>query len=193
MQIQAEVDPFDPAVLQICCQLHTIVEPLDDLMSKSNKGMATTVEDSSTIIDKTQTKEGMYSLAPLNASSDSTSLMINVLENFMAKDAVQLLPHAALRSIQEFDGSDKVATIPWLDQVELVAERMGNNPVEVGISKLKGLALGDINKIRKEQGLTWHKFGQILIENYSNIPYMSDVIKGYMQLTQQDDKSTHNI
>ena len=40
-------------------------------------------------------------------------------------------------------------TIPLLDQLYLVAERIGNDPVEVGISKLKGLALGDINTIRK--------------------------------------------
>ena len=59
------------------------------------------------------------------------------------------------------------ATIPWLDQVKLVAERTSINPVKVGISKLKGLALGDINTIRKEEGLTWHKFRQIFIENYS--------------------------
>ena len=70
------------------------------------------------------------------------------------------MAQAALRSIQEFDGNDKVATIPWLDPVELVAERTGNDPVEVGIIRLKGLALGDINTIRREEGLTWHKFRQ---------------------------------
>ena len=84
--------------------------------------------------------------------------MINALENVTAKISVQLLAQAALRSIQEFNGNDKAATIPWLDQVRIVAERMGNDPVEVGISKLKRLALGDINTIRKEEGLTWHKF-----------------------------------
>ena len=41
-----------------------------------------------------------------------------------------------------------MATKPWLDQVNLVPERTGNDPAEVGISKLKGLALGDINTIR---------------------------------------------
>ena len=66
--------------------------------------------------------------------------------------------------------------IPWLDQVELVAERIGNYLAEVGISKLKGLGLGDINTIRQEQGLMWHKFKQILIENYSDILYMSDMM-----------------
>ena len=39
--------------------------------------------------------------------------MINVLENFTAKISVQLLAQAALRSIQEFDGNDNVATISW--------------------------------------------------------------------------------
>ena len=41
--------------------------------------------------------------------------MINPLENFTAKISVQLLAQAALRSIQEFDGNDKAATIFWLD------------------------------------------------------------------------------
>ena len=93
--------------------------------------------------------------------------MINALETFTAKISVQPLTQTALGSIQEFDGNNKVATMPWLDQVELVAERTGNDPVEVGISKLKWIAFGDINTIRKEEGLTWHKFRQILIENYS--------------------------
>ena len=62
-----------------------------------------------------------------------------------------------------------------------MAERTGNDPVEVGISKLKGLSLSDINTIRKEEGVTRHKFRQILIENYSNIPYVSDAMVAYMQ------------
>ena len=100
-----------------------------------------------------------------NAKNDSTSIMINALENFTVQISVSLLVKAALGAIQEFNGNDKVATIPWLDQVELVAERTGNDPIEVGISEFKGLALGDINMIRKEGGLTWHKCRQILIEN----------------------------
>ena len=80
--------------------------------------------------------------------------------------------------------------IPWLDKVELAAKRTDNDPVEVGISELKGLALSDINTIRKEEGLTWPKFRQILIENYSNIPHMSDALVAYKQLMQQDDEST---
>ena len=98
--------------------------------------------------------------------------MINASENFTAKISMQPLTQVVLGSIQEFGGNDQAATIPWLDQVKLEAERMGNDQVEVGISKLKGLALSDINTVRKEEGLIWHTFRQILIENYSNIPYM---------------------
>ena len=47
-----------------------------------------------------------------------------------------------------------------------------------------------LNTTRKEEGLTWHKFRQLLIENYSNIPYVSDPMVAYMQLTQQDNEST---
>ena len=84
---------------------------------------------------------------------------------------------------------NKSATIHWLDQVESVAEKTGNNLVEVGISKLKGLALGNINTVRKDEGLMWHKFRQMLIENYSKIPYISDAMVEYSHLT-QDDEST---
>ena len=113
--------------------------------------------------------------------------MINALANFAGKISVHPLAQTALRSIQEFNGNDKAATIPWLDQFKLVAERTCNDPLDGGISKLKGLALGDINTIRKEEGLRWHKFRQILMENYSNIPYVSDAMVAYTQLTQQDD------
>ena len=68
-------------------------------------------------------------------------------------------------------------------------ERTGDDPVEVGISKLKGLVLGDINTMEKEEGLMWYKFRQVLIKNYSNIPYISDAMVAYTNLTQQDDLS----
>ena len=91
---------------------------------------------------------------------------------------------AVLGSITEFDEKDMATTIPWLDQFKPVVERMGYDLVEVGISKLKVLAIGDINTIRKEEGSTWHKFRQILIENYSNIPYLSGAVVAYANLTQ---------
>ena len=49
--------------------------------------------------------------------------MLNALENFTMKISIQPLAQAALGSIQEFDGKDKVMTMPWLYQVELVMER----------------------------------------------------------------------
>ena len=125
-----------------------------------------------------------------HASNDTTSIMLNALENFSAKISMQPLAQAALGSIQKFSGKDKATTIPWLDQVELVVKRTSNDLVEVGISKLKGLSLGNINTIRKQEVLTWHKFRQILIENYSNIPYTSDAMVAHSNLTQQDDEST---
>ena len=89
------------------------------------------------------------------------------LENFRTKWSVQPMTQLALGSIPDFNGKDKTATIPWLDQVEQVTERTGNNLVEVGMNKLKGLTLGDITTVRNEEGLMWHKFRQVLIENYS--------------------------
>ena len=65
---------------------------------------------------------------------------------------------------------------------------MGIDPLEVGISKLKGLALGNVNTICKEQGLMWHMFRQPLIEQCSNVLYMSDAMFAYTQITQQDDE-----
>ena len=58
------------------------------------------------------------------------------------------------------------------------------------MSKLKSLMVGDISTVRKEEGLMWHKFHQILIENYSNVPYISDAMVAYNNLTKQNDEST---
>ena len=58
------------------------------------------------------------------------------------------------------------------------------------MSKLQGIALGDITAVRKEEGLPWHKFIQVLIENYSNIPYVSNAMVAYNNIAQKDDKST---
>ena len=44
--------------------------------------------------------------------------------------------------------------IHWLDHIEMVVEKTGIDPLKVGISKLKGLALGDMNTIHKEGILT---------------------------------------
>ena len=76
------------------------------------------------------------------------------LENFTAKVSGQPMAQLALGSIPDFNSKDKTVTIPWLDQVEQVTERTGNNPVEVGMSKVKSLTLGNITAVRKEEGLT---------------------------------------
>ena len=71
-----------------------------------------------------------------HANTDTTSIMLNALENFSAEFSMQPLGQTAPGSIQEFDRKDKATTIPWLDQVKLVAERTGNYVVKIGISKL---------------------------------------------------------
>ena len=115
-------------------------------------------------------------LALSNTHNDSATVVINALESFSAK---QTLAQSRLNAIQEFDGSDRELMLSWLEQVELVAERTGFDPLEVGISQLKGLVLGDISTIHKEEGLLWHKFGQCLIEKDSNVPYAPDAMFTY--------------
>ena len=54
---------------------------------------------------------------------------------------------------------------------------------------LKGLALADISTVHKEEGLSWHKFSQFLIEQYSNVPYVPDAMFAYSKICQWDDES----
>ena len=84
-----------------------------------------------------------YSQALLNTNNDSTTVVLDALECFFSQACA--LAQSTLNGIQEYNGSDRESTISWLDQVELVAKRTGFDPLEVGISKLKGLALGDIS------------------------------------------------
>ena len=72
----------------------------------------------------------------------------------------------------------------------MVAENTGINPLKVGISKLKGLALGDITAIHKEGHLTWFSFIQGLIEHYSNVPFASDAMYTYSYLLQGNEEPT---
>ena len=129
--------------------------------------------------------ERRYSNMYQNIDNNSTTVVLNALESFSAKQA---LAPSTLNTIQEFDSSNKERIIPWLDQVELVAKRTGIDPLEVGISKLKGLALDNINTTHKEEGLSCYKFRQCLIEQNSNVPYVSDAMFPYSQIAQQDDE-----
>ena len=72
----------------------------------------------------------------------------------------------------------------------MVAEKTGIDPLEVGINKLKGLALGDINAICKEGNLTWYSFRQRLIEHFSNVPYESNAMFAYSHLLRGDEEPT---
>ena len=97
---------------------------------------------------------------------------------------------STLNALQEYDGSDGEATIPWLDKVELIAKNTGIDPLEIAISKLKGLALSNISSMHKEEGLSWHKFRQCLIEQYSDVQYVPDAMFMYSKISQWDDEST---
>ena len=92
--------------------------------------------------------------------------------------------------IQEYDGSDREAIIPQLDHIELVAKKTCIDPLEVGIIKLKGIALGNINAIHKKGNLMWYRLRQRLTEHYSNVPYASDATFAYSHLSQGDDELT---
>ena len=151
-QIQAEVDASDLAVLPIRHQFHTTECPVIS-MSLSNNGIAAMIRGFNTIIGKSQTKEGIPTLLIPHQTPIMipTLIMLNALENFYSQNFSAAISPSVLRSIQEFNGNDKATTIPWLDQVKLVAERTDNDPVEVDISKLKGLVLGDIITIRRKK------------------------------------------
>ena len=95
-----------------------------------------------------------------------------------------------LNFIKEYDGTNKDAMILWLDHIEMVGEETGIDSLEVGISKLKEVALGDINAIHKEGHLTWYTFRQRLIELYLNVPYVLDAMFVYSHLSQGDEEST---
>ena len=98
------------------------------------------------------------------------------------------MTQSTLNTLQEYDGSDREATIPWLDQVDLIAE---NTCIEIVIRKLKGLALANISTIHIEEGLSWHKFRQCLIEHYSDVPYIPEAMLTYSKISQWDNESTN--
>ena len=58
--------------------------------------------------------------------------------------------YTVMNLIQEFDGTNQGATIPWLDHVEAIAKKTGFDPLEIGMNKLRGMVLCDINAASKE-------------------------------------------
>ena len=41
----------------------------------------------------------------------------------------------------------------------------------------------------REGNLTWHKFHQVLTENYSDVPYVSDVMTCYLKIIKGEEES----
>ena len=70
-----------------------------------------------------------------NNTNVNSSNFSHVLGSFCSKQAIT---QTTLNSIPEYDGSNKAATIPWMDHIEMVAENTGINPLQEGFSKLKG-------------------------------------------------------
>ena len=111
---------------------------------------------------------------------------LNKLTANFAKMQKQPLATVALSTFDWFDGTDTSNTMSWLEQVEVVAERNTQAPLEVGMAKLKGAPLHDIYKIHD---LIWPCLQKLLIENYSNTPYISDMMVAYNRISQAEDKS----
>ena len=98
----------------------------------------------------------------------------------------------AMNSIQEFDGTNWEATILWLDHIEAIAKKMGFDPLEIGMNKLKGTALCNVNAASKEGTVSYFQFCQLLIEHYSNLLYASDTLNAYAYLMQGETNSLHS-
>ena len=81
--------------------------------------------------------------------------IINVLEGYSSQ---QVLLQMVMNSIQEFEGTNLEATIPWLDHIEAIAKKMAFDPLEIGISNLKGTALHNVNAASKESTLLYSGF-----------------------------------
>ena len=92
-----------------------------------------------------------------NHTNVNSPNFLNVLDSYSSKQAIT---QTTLNSIPEYDGSNKFATIPWLDHINMVAENTGIDPLKVGISKSKEIALGDITTIHKEGHSVWYNFRQ---------------------------------
>ena len=79
------------------------------------------------------------------------SLVMEALEKISNNFSLinrQTVMTGALNVIKEFDGTHKSSTIPRLEQVELVAEMNNTNRIEIGISKLVGIPLGNMITIK---------------------------------------------
>ena len=106
--------------------------------------------------------------------------IVNALDSYSSR---QVLMQMAMNSIQEFNGTNQEATIPWLDHVKGVTKKTGLDPLEMG------MPLCDINVASKEGTLWYLQFYQLLIEHYANILYVSDALNAYAHLIQGENES----
>ena len=78
----------------------------------------------------------------------------------------------------------------WLEQVELLAKRGKQSPVEIAMAKLKGNPLRVISTLKKETGLnTWDELKNTLLKKYSDVPYRSNAMAEYFAIRQGKDES----
>ena len=75
-----------------------------------------------------------------------------------------------------------------LDHVKGVTKKMGFDPLEIGMGKLKGMAFHEVSTTSKEGTLLYFQLCQLLIEHYSNVPYALDALNAYVHLTQSENK-----
>ena len=68
----------------------------------------------------------------------------------------------------------------------MVAERNNQAPLEVGTAKLKRAPL---HNMHKTHNLTWPCPRKLLIENYSDISYVSDMMVAYNRISQAENES----
>ena len=129
-----------------------------------------------------------FSYFSQNSYNDSDNTKnLTILYSYSTRQA---LAQTSLNFVQEYNGNNKNMTIQWLYHIKMVVEKTGIDPLEVGIKKLNGLALGNINAICKEGNLTWYSFRQRLIELYSNVSYESNAMFVYSHLSQGDKEPT---
>ena len=92
--------------------------------------------------------------------------------------------------MNSFDGSNKVETTLWLEQIELPAERGKESAVDIAMAKLKGNPLWVISTLKKETGnITWESLKNTLLKKYSDIPYRSNAMAKYFAIRQDEDES----
>ena len=113
--------------------------------------------------------------------------IVNALDSYSSRR--QVLMQMVMNSIQEYDGTNPEVTIPWLDHISAVPKKTDFDPVEIGMSKLKGMTLHDVNTASKEGSLSYFWFCQLLKEYYSNIPYESETLNAYAHLAQGEHES----